>query len=83
VWLSGGFIGILKELNKALAFDSDKVSGVIEDLDLLFARFNEMMAVGRNCSAYSFLGRCPDRDVRGENVLLCGCSCLTGISSGL
>ncbi|MCL5267110.1 MAG: HsdR family type I site-specific deoxyribonuclease [Bacteroidetes bacterium] len=38
------FIGILKELNKALAFDSDEVSGVIEDLDVLFARFNELMA---------------------------------------
>ncbi len=37
------FVGILKELNKALAFDSDKVSGVIEDLDLLFARFVELM----------------------------------------
>src|SRR5580700_8929274 len=32
------FVGILKELNKALAFDSDDVSGVIEDLDLLFGR---------------------------------------------
>ncbi len=37
------FIGILKELNKALAFDSDDVSGVIEDLDVLFARFKELM----------------------------------------
>lgn len=37
------FIGILKELNKALAFDSDTVSGVIEDLDVLFARFTELM----------------------------------------
>jgi type I restriction enzyme R subunit len=37
------FIGILKELNKALAFDSDDVSGVIEDLDVLFARFTELM----------------------------------------
>ena len=37
------FIGILKELNKALEFDSDKVSGVIEDLDLLFAHFKELM----------------------------------------
>lgn len=37
------FIGILKELNKALAFDSDKVSGVIEDLDVLFARFTELI----------------------------------------
>jgi type I restriction enzyme R subunit len=38
------FIGILKELNKALAFDSDVVSGVIEDLDLLFAHFKSLMA---------------------------------------
>jgi type I restriction enzyme R subunit len=38
------FIGILKELNKALAFDSDVVSGVIEDLDILFARFKQLMA---------------------------------------
>jgi type I restriction enzyme R subunit len=38
------FIGILKELNKALAFDSDKVSGIIEDLDVLFARFAELMS---------------------------------------
>ncbi len=37
------FIGVLKELNKALAFDSDDVSGVIEDLDVLFARFIELM----------------------------------------
>jgi type I restriction enzyme R subunit len=37
------FIGILKELNKALAFDSDEVSGVIEDLDLLFERFRQLM----------------------------------------
>ncbi|MGH8402597.1 MAG: type I restriction endonuclease subunit R, partial [Gammaproteobacteria bacterium] len=37
------FIGVLRELNKALAFDSDEVSGVIEDLDLLMARFTELM----------------------------------------
>jgi type I restriction enzyme R subunit len=37
------FVGILKELNKALAFDSDQVSGVIEDLDLLLVRFRELM----------------------------------------
>lgn len=38
------FVGILKELNKALAFDSDDVSGVIEDLDVLFATFKKLMA---------------------------------------
>ncbi|HVU46937.1 MAG TPA: HsdR family type I site-specific deoxyribonuclease [Terracidiphilus sp.] len=37
------FVGVLKELKKALAFDSDDVSGVIEDLDVLFARFKELM----------------------------------------
>jgi type I restriction enzyme R subunit len=37
------FIGVLRELNKALAFDSDEVSGVIEDLDRLLARFRELM----------------------------------------
>jgi type I restriction enzyme R subunit len=37
------FIGILKELNKALEFDSDDVSGVIDDLDVLFARFVDLM----------------------------------------
>lgn len=37
------FIGILRELNKALSFDSDEVSGVIEDLDLLLNRFRELM----------------------------------------
>jgi type I restriction enzyme R subunit len=37
------FVGILKELNKALAFDSDEISGVIEDLDLLLVRFKELM----------------------------------------
>lgn len=37
------FIGVLRELNKALAFDSDDVSGVIEDLDVLLRRFIELM----------------------------------------
>lgn len=37
------FVGILKELNKALSFDSDEISGVIEDLDLLLERFRELM----------------------------------------
>ncbi|MBI4005931.1 MAG: HsdR family type I site-specific deoxyribonuclease [Gammaproteobacteria bacterium] len=37
------FVGILRELNKALAFDSDEVSGVIEDLDILMNHFLELM----------------------------------------
>jgi type I restriction enzyme, R subunit len=31
------FVGILKELNKALRFDSDAVAGALEDLDVLLA----------------------------------------------
>lgn len=38
------FVGVLKEMNKALAFDSDSVSGVIEDLDLLLDQFKQLMS---------------------------------------
>ncbi len=37
------FVGILKNLNKALRFDADDVHGAIEDLDILFARFEAVM----------------------------------------
>ena len=37
------FVGIFEKLEKALAFDSDIVSGVIEDLDLLLDKFKKMM----------------------------------------
>lgn len=35
------FVGVLRELKKALKFDSDDVSGVIEDLDVLMADFHQ------------------------------------------
>ena len=35
------FVGVLRELKKALRFDSSDISGVIEDLDLLFQDFFE------------------------------------------
>lgn len=38
------FIGMLRDLNKALAFDSQDVSGVIEDLDLLLVDFRRRLA---------------------------------------
>jgi type I restriction enzyme R subunit len=38
------FIGIFEKLEKALAFDSDVVSGVIEDVDLLLDKFKKLMA---------------------------------------
>ena len=37
------FVGVLRDLNKALRFDSDDVSGVIEDLDVLLAQFVRLM----------------------------------------
>ena len=38
------FVGVLRELRKALQFDSSDVSGVIEDLDLLMRDFRSKMA---------------------------------------
>lgn len=37
------FVGVLRDLNKALSFDSGDVSGIIEDLDELLARFLDLM----------------------------------------
>ena len=48
------FVGIFEKLEKALAFDSDVVSGVIEDLDRMLARFTELMAG----PAREYLGLC-------------------------
>lgn len=38
------FVGVLRELKKALKFDSDDVSGVIEDLDVLLVDFKRKIA---------------------------------------
>ena len=38
------FVGVLRELKKALRFDSEDVSGVIEDLDVLLRGFQTKMA---------------------------------------
>ncbi|MBS0234239.1 MAG: HsdR family type I site-specific deoxyribonuclease [Proteobacteria bacterium] len=38
------FVGVLRELKKALQFDSSDVSGVIEDLDILLKDFLEKIA---------------------------------------
>jgi type I restriction enzyme, R subunit len=39
------FVGVLRELKKALKFDSEDVSGVIEDLDVLLSDFKRRMAI--------------------------------------
>lgn len=41
------FVGVLRELKKALKFDSDDVSGVIEDLDVLLEDFRKRIAVAK------------------------------------
>ena len=41
------FVGVLRELRKALRFDSTDVSGVIEDLDLLLADFLDRIEQAR------------------------------------
>ena len=38
------FVGVLRELRKALQFDSSDVSGAIEELDLLLTEFREKIA---------------------------------------
>ncbi len=37
------FIGIFKNMKKALSFDSDEVTAVIEDLELLFNKFKDVI----------------------------------------
>ena len=41
------FVGVLRELKKALKFDSEDVSGVIEDLDILLGDFKGRMATAK------------------------------------
>ena len=55
------FVGIFDKLEKALKFDSQDVSGVIEDLDLLRARFVELMAEARDKYLPLVLNREPDK----------------------
>jgi len=41
------FVGVFENLERALAFDSQDVSGVVEGLEVLQERFTELMAQGR------------------------------------
>ena len=41
------FVGVFENLERALAFDSQDVSGVVEGLDVLQERFAQLMAQGR------------------------------------
>lgn len=41
------FVGIFEKLEDALAFDSDEVSGVVEGIEVLQKRFEDLIQVGR------------------------------------
>jgi type I restriction enzyme R subunit len=61
------FVGIFEKLEKALAFDSKDVEGVVTDIDVLMERFGFLMAEGR--SDYLPLARGPSPDKAAESVL--------------
>jgi type I restriction enzyme R subunit len=57
------FVGIFDKLEKALAFDSDVVSGVIENLDVLKERFAYLMAEEAVGYLALAMGRIDDKAV--------------------
>lgn len=61
------FVGIFDKLEKALAFDSDVVSGVIENIDVLKEQFRKLM--DRDVPAYLALARPPIDDKTVEAVI--------------
>jgi type I restriction enzyme R subunit len=61
------FIGVLRELKKALQFDSSDVDGVIEDLDLLMKDFLEKIA--KASVDYLDAGEGGDADERLERLV--------------
>jgi len=57
------FVGVLRKLKKALKFDSKDVSGVVENLDVLFADFvRRMSGPAKDCLALA-TGRMDDKAV--------------------
>ena len=61
------FVGVLRELRKALKFDSSDVSGVIEDLDVLLKDFLEKIAKAEK--DYLDAGEGGDADEKLERVV--------------
>lgn len=61
------FVGVLRELKKALRFDSSDVSGVIEDLDVLMGDFKQKIA--KAATDYLNAGEGGDADERLERVV--------------
>ncbi|MGB9876099.1 MAG: type I restriction endonuclease subunit R, partial [bacterium] len=55
------FVGIFENLERALAFDSRDVSGVIEDLNVLKERFQKQINYGRSEYLPLLAGKQPDK----------------------
>ncbi|MGQ9780410.1 MAG: type I restriction endonuclease subunit R [Bacillota bacterium] len=55
------FVGIFENLEKALAFDSEDVQGVVEGIDALKDRFADLMAKGRRVYLPLVAGKSPDK----------------------
>ena len=66
------FVGVLKEMEKALRFDSADVSGVIEDLDLLLADLLDKLAKAE--ATYLEEAKGDSADERLERVIYGGFS---------
>lgn len=61
------FVSVLKNLKKALAFDSSDVSGVIEDLDVLLGDFQQKIAAAK--TAYLDEGETNESDEKLEKLV--------------
>ena len=61
------FVGVLRELKKALRFDSSDVSGVIEDLDVLMDDFKTK--IGKATTEYLEAGEGSSADERLEKIV--------------
>ena len=61
------FVGVLREMRKALQFDSEDVSGIIEDLDVLLGDFKEKIAKAEK--AYLGANERVGADERLEHVV--------------
>lgn len=57
------FVGIFDKLEKALAFDSQDVKGVIEGLDILRQRFQSLLGTGRQVYLPIIAGKKADKQV--------------------
>ena len=57
------FVGIFEKLEKALAFDSEDVEGVLHDIEVLRGRFGELMKTGRESYLNIIEGKRQDKAV--------------------